>query len=223
MDTTRYKRIYQAATMQPKYLPSGFLVLVLLVVLNDRWCDGRLALFMECVWRAGLHRSGQSLQVPDLLLPLACGVTAAAGLLWLFFSHTGTHLREKQFFQLLSLNVPAAFLCKMGFKQLFGRATPRFWLDHPDVYGFHWLHGGNAYGSFPSGHMAVFTAMILPLWRFYPRYRPLYVSFLLLLASAMIITDYHFLSDVLAGAYLGLAVDCVVHWSLTSARVPVRT
>ena len=54
--------------------------------------------------------------------------------------------------------------------------------------------------------MAVFTALIIALWRFYPRYRPAYAGFLSVLALALIVTDYHFLSDVIAGAYLGLIV-----------------
>jgi membrane-associated phospholipid phosphatase len=38
---------------------------------------------------------------------------------------------------------------------------------------------------------------------YYPRYRPIYLGLLWLLALALIITDHHFLSDVLAGAVLG--------------------
>lgn len=211
--------------MNPKYLPGGLFLFVLLVVLSYHFCDNTLALFMQHPsWGVfGPHQSGQSIEVPDTLFPLVCSVTLVSTLLRLYFSHIGNHTREKQFFHLLSINAPVAFFCKFVFKLLFGRANPRFWLNHPDSYGFHWFQGGGSYNSFPSGHMAVFTALILPLWRFYPRYRPLYVSFLLLLAAALVITNYHFLSDVLAGAYLGLAIDCVVQWNLTSARIPLRS
>ena len=81
------------------------------------------------------------------------------------------------------------------------------WLQKPQLYGFHWFHGGGFYDGFPSWHMAVFAALIAALWRFYPRCRSICLFFLLALASALIVTNYHFLGDVLAGAYLGVLVE----------------
>jgi membrane-associated phospholipid phosphatase len=52
--------------------------------------------------------------------------------------------------------------------------------------------------------MMVFTAFFAALWHFYPRYRSISVGLLLVLASALVMTDHHYLSDVIAGAYLGL-------------------
>ncbi|HEX9137433.1 MAG TPA: phosphatase PAP2 family protein, partial [Nitrospirota bacterium] len=74
-------------------------------------------------------------------------------------------------------------------------------------WGFHWFIGGGDLNAFPSGHMSVLTPLIISLWRFYPRYRTFFLALGLALGGALIMTNSHFLSDVIAGAYLGLLVD----------------
>ena len=54
--------------------------------------------------------------------------------------------------------------------------------------------------------MTVFTALMTTLSRYYPRYRRVIFVLLFLLALALIVTNYHFLGDVVAGAILGAAV-----------------
>jgi membrane-associated phospholipid phosphatase len=71
---------------------------------------------------------------------------------------------------------------------------------------FNWFHGAGI-GCFPSGHMTVFTAFGVAIWYSYPRCRRLTALGLVLLGMALIVTDYHFLSDVIAGAYVGLLLD----------------
>ena len=89
---------------------------------------------------------------------------------------------------------------------------------NPDLYGLHWFHGGGDYSGFPSGHMAVFTCLALGLRRFYPRYRYAYLAFLFSLAAALIATEYHFLGDVIGGAYLGWIVDEFTHRGILALR-----
>ena len=62
--------------------------------------------------------------------------------------------------------------------------------------------------------MTIATVVILALWRFYPRWRFLYVTFLVLLAASLIILDFHFLSDVIAGLVVGLTVDSLTYRAL---------
>ena len=66
--------------------------------------------------------------------------------------------------------------------------------------------------------MAVFTALVIALCRFYPRYRPAFIGFLSVLALALIATDYHFLSDIIGGAYLGWMVHFYTLQGLTVLR-----
>jgi membrane-associated phospholipid phosphatase len=118
------------------------------------------------------------------------------------------------FFHLIMYTVPASYIVKSALKYIFGRTTTREWLHKPELYGFHWFQGVGSYAGFPSGHMAVFTAFSASLWRFYPRYRVIYVMMLLSLAVALIATNYHFLSDVIVGAYLGVIIELCIYKTL---------
>jgi membrane-associated phospholipid phosphatase len=113
-------------------------------------------------------------------------------------------------YKMLAITAPVSFIAKTYFKYVFGRITTREWLLAPSDLGFHWFSGLERFSGFPSGHMAVFTALIAVLWRLQPRFRPTYLVVLMLLAMALIATNYHFFSDVIAGAYLGLLVEVCI-------------
>jgi membrane-associated phospholipid phosphatase len=63
--------------------------------------------------------------------------------------------------------------------------------------------------------MAVFTALMVAISRYFPQYRSVCYGFLFLTGMALIVTEYHFFGDVVAGVYLGLVVDRVTHKILT--------
>jgi membrane-associated phospholipid phosphatase len=54
--------------------------------------------------------------------------------------------------------------------------------------------------------MAVFTALAAASWLLFPKYRAASLAAITALGFALVATDYHYLSDVIAGGYLGLAV-----------------
>jgi len=97
-------------------------------------------------------------------------------------------------------------LCLTEFllKPLFGRTLPIAYLQ-TGQYGFHWFHLGDAFGSFPSGHADQVTSILSVLWVFYPRWRWVYVGALALLAFALLLGEWHFLSDIIAGSFIGTA------------------
>ena len=80
-----------------------------------------------------------------------------------------------------SLSVIFTEAIKNALKFIFGRTWPETWVhNNPSfirdgVYGFHFMHGGSAYQSFPSGHMAATCAVISVLWIRYPRFRWFYL------------------------------------------------
>jgi membrane-associated phospholipid phosphatase len=114
-------------------------------------------------------------------------------------------------------------------KHVFGRYWPETWShDNPSLirdgaYGFHPFHGGDAYGSFPSGHTARTVAVVSVFWLAYPKTRLLC---LLLAASVMVDLvgmNYHFVGDTIGGAGLGAVTGMyTAHFFLAhpSARVP---
>ncbi len=86
-------------------------------------------------------------------------------------------------------------------KPVFGRARPVLLLRQ-GIFGFTW-HGAHAdYWSFPSGHVITITALAGALWVIERRGWPLYLAGAVLVAASRIVLDEHYLSDVLAGAFL---------------------
>lgn len=148
--------------------------------------------------------------IPDLLLHIVIAITVSCWAGYLFLRHRGVHNRHTRFLQVCGTAVPLAFVAKDVFQYLFGRPDPYLWIVDHEQPRFLWLRADVGYGCFPSGHMTVFTALLMTLWRYNPRNRSLYLALLVLLAVALIVTDYHFLSDVIAGAYLGAIIASVI-------------
>jgi membrane-associated phospholipid phosphatase len=95
---------------------------------------------------------------------------------------------------------------------VFGRYWPDTWIqDNPslirdDAYGFHPFHSGEAFDSFPSGHAARTLALAATLWVAYPRWRWACGLASVAEAVALVGMNYHFVSDVIAGGFVGAIV-----------------
>ena len=120
-----------------------------------------------------------------------------------------------------SLSVLITEASKEQLKFLFGRTWPVSWTgDNPSlicdgVYGFHFMHGDGAYNSFPSGHMAAACGVLSVLWFWYQRLRGLWV---IAVGAGLVGLNYHFLSDVLAGSFLGSSIGWMATaiWALAA-------
>ena len=178
-----------------------------LILLSHLYLDTIVAGFFGEVHRKNALLSIYSSDIPDLLFPAASLFTAMSWAAYYSLSRRGIDNASSRFFLLTGCTVPLSFLSKTVLKYLFGKVTTRAWLAHNDLYGFHWFNSGEKFSGFPSGHMVVFTVLALGVIRFFPRYRRASLGFLFLLAAALIITDYHFLSDVGAGTLLGFMLD----------------
>jgi membrane-associated phospholipid phosphatase len=92
---------------------------------------------------------------------------------------------------------------------VFGRYWPDTWtLDNPslirdDAYGFHPFHYGIAFDSFPSGHAARTLALVAVVWVAWPGWRWACGLAAAAEAVALIGLNYHFVSDVIAGGFVG--------------------
>jgi hypothetical protein len=65
---------------------------------------------------------------------------------------------------------------------------------------------GQAYSSFPSGHMAAVCAVISVFWISYRHLRVIYLTIVLGRPGRLGRADFHFLSDCIAGAFLGASI-----------------
>jgi membrane-associated phospholipid phosphatase len=184
----------------------GLLAVTALVAASACFLDTAIASFIDACLRADALAPVVA-GIPDLLFYFVAAITASswAGYFWL--ARQGVHDRRARFLKLCGTVAPLAFLLKTVLQYLFGRSTPQLWVVYHQVPRFHWLRAGEGYGCFPSGHMTVFGALAAVLWRHFPRYRPATAALLLLLGIALVVTNYHFLSDTIAGAYLGV-VTC---------------
>jgi membrane-associated phospholipid phosphatase len=100
-------------------------------------------------------------------------------------------------------------LVKELLKWVFGRPSPRTWIENTaflvsqEGYEFHWFHGGKHYFAFPSGHTSIACVMGAIIWIVWPKWRWAVVLSITIVASCLVITNYHFVGDIVAGAFLG--------------------
>lgn len=197
-----------------------FLVVVLLTVTSYFWFDVPVAVYFQhlVASHALLHK--YTSHIPDLLFPFVLAVTVFCWTARFLGLSEGS--RSGWFLQLCGISVPLAYAAKSVLQSAFGRPDPRVWLSHPQLSGFHWLQCCIDYRSFPSGHMTVIAALATVLWQAYPRYRAVYVCGTALLGLALVATNYHYVSDAIAGAYLGISVSRACSYALTAIHGSVR-
>jgi len=157
----------------------------------------------------------QLTHLPDPFIPLAIIVFFGLGL-WSLSGRILSRIQKCAF--LCSISLIVAEATKAQLKFVFGRTWPDTWVhNNPSfirdgIYGFNFFHGGPEYASFPSGHMAVTCAVVSVLWLYFPSVRTVCTLVGLAVAVGLIGANYHFLSDVIAGAFVGISSG----WMVTS-------
>ena len=116
----------------------------------------------------------------------------------------------------ISLAIFAAKEVNSVAKSAFGRTWPESWLGdnrswiNDGVFGFFPFHGGSGWGSFPSGHATVITTFATLLWVVWPELRVVWAASVAVVVAGLIGANYHFVSDVIGGVYLGAAVGFAI-------------
>lgn len=95
-------------------------------------------------------------------------------------------------------------------KFLAGRARPKLYFSE-QIYGFDFLHTEHAWTSFPSGHSATAFSVAMTLAILYPRLRPLFFIAGSLVAFSRVFLAQHYISDIIAGSFLGIASTLLLH------------
>ncbi len=201
--------LFWAMTAIQKWL-TGLALTALAVIVSYLWLDRPLAIAAHALPPAHKHALFEPLtHIPDPLIPAAAVAFVVLGL----YALSGRTLaRFPRVIVMCSLSLFMGEAVKDELKRVFGRTWPETWVannpslirDH--VFGFNWFHGGAGYASFPSGHMTATCALIAVLWICYPRFRPLYLLTALAVAVGLVGADFHFLSDVIAGSFVGASV-----------------
>jgi membrane-associated phospholipid phosphatase len=109
-------------------------------------------------------------------------------------------------------------------KFLVGRLRPKM-LFEKGLYGFDPFRVGYEFNSFPSGHATTVFAIAVTCSIFWPKYRILFFTFAATVALSRLVLNAHYLSDVLAGACIGIATAVVmVHYiPVQSGLLQIRT
>jgi len=103
------------------------------------------------------------------------------------------------------VSVAASGLVADLLKVVVGRTRPKLLFDG-GAYDFTWFGFRADHWSFPSGHATTAAALMAALWCLWPRPVWLYIAGAALVAASRVITDQHYLSDVVAGAAIGVGV-----------------
>ncbi|MBI5521935.1 MAG: phosphatase PAP2 family protein [Desulfarculus sp.] len=132
---------------------------------------------------------------------------AALALLWGWWGRRPTHWRAG----LAGVaSVALSGILVQVCKHLFGRPRPRLALPSDEYFGPTFQ---SDLLSFPSGHATTSLAVAAALSVFYPRLAWLFYLLAALISLGRVVGNSHYLSDVLAGALLGLMVG----WPLGQA------
>ncbi|MGH7035086.1 MAG: phosphatase PAP2 family protein [Stellaceae bacterium] len=155
------------------------------------------------VWRAAFTPITRLGEGGLYLVPLALIFAAA-----LWRRRTGLAWRSGFVFAAIALSGLVVDIVK----PVFGRARPKL-LFEQNLFGFTWAGPHADRWSFPSGHSATMAALAIALYAIYPRGWPAYAALALAVMTSRVVIEAHYLSDVIAGAYVGLAAA----WALAAA------
>jgi membrane-associated phospholipid phosphatase len=190
---------------------ASFVLTILLIAICYLWVDRPVALFAHDAHRLNVLIKLQH-RMPLIMAPLA-------GLALLVLGVRALIKRPLTRPYVVVLLCAVSFFTveglKANLKVAFGRTWPESWMGphisfiRDGVYGFYPFHGGPAYTAFPSGHIAAVCAVVFVLWVSYPKLRPLYALFVLMTAAALVVSNLHFVSDVIAGIFLGISVGWI--------------
>jgi membrane-associated phospholipid phosphatase len=185
-------------TTTPTRLPVRALVLLTVMIgVSVVYIDRPLALF--CTRLQDARLLFQICAAPSLLaLPLA-GIVCVVAISRRFSGQPPL----PNLWLMMSVATIAGTAAKDELKWLFGRPWPDTWLT-THIYALHPFTDSQAFGAFPSGHTSYIAAPLCVLWALQPRARPAAAVLIGLVMTGLVLADYHFLADVLAGLIVGI-------------------
>jgi membrane-associated phospholipid phosphatase len=122
----------------------------------------------------------------------------------------------------LFLSLAASGIVTDIIKPLLGRARP-VELARENIYGFYPFSHGAKWESMPSGHATTAFALAWVCMTLWPRWRAGWMTLGFSLAASRVMVNAHFLSDVCAGAAVGIALTELTARALNYDRInPLR-
>ena len=152
-------------------------------------------------------------RLPNVLGPLVMGCTLIFGVRAVL-RRPLTKIQASVVLSALSLAL--SVVLENWLKFAFGRTWPETWAqDNPSlirdgVYNFNPFHGGSGFAAFPSGHMVAISAITSAFWFLHPRLRWICAICIAMVFIGQLGANYHFLSDLIAGGFVGFSVGLMI-------------
>jgi membrane-associated phospholipid phosphatase len=179
-----------------------WLVMAAAVLLAVSICIAKLDLPVAQVFAHGVHRMAILGRIFATSV-MVSGLSAVVIVLGIIRITRGRLADPLKSLDIASATALFAFIVNdFVFKPAFGRSNITNFLTHQDQGAFHFFAGSNE-SSFPSGHAVIAAAFLTVLTRLHSRLRAPAAFLMLACASLLVAGDWHFLSDVIAGAFVG--------------------
>jgi membrane-associated phospholipid phosphatase len=189
---------------------AGLVLTAAFVVVSVHWCDRPIARLIYNIfggWRlpSELVLSADrifSIPLITMTVFVICGLLAIMGRRFSKIEATVA---------MCAISTLASLVIRDQLKVAFGRTWPDSWgpgilsLLRDGVYGFHFFQSGRSFESFPSGHAAVAAAVLSVVWILFPKNRLICAGGIVAADIALVALNLHFLSDVVAGSFLGIS------------------
>jgi membrane-associated phospholipid phosphatase len=188
---------------------AGFLIGICFIAISVAWLDEPIAYFVNDAFGEYVI-VGSFTGTPSFFSPLAILVLLIFVVRRVTFCRFG---RVDTALILAELSIILAKLLVAPLKIVFGRTWPQYHtpsLIGNGTYVFNFFQSSSAFESFPSGHMASICALIVVFWLLYPGYWLIYGVAIVGMAVGLVMGNYHFLSDVVAGSVVGCAAAVTV-------------
>jgi membrane-associated phospholipid phosphatase len=185
----------------------GLVLTTAFVTLSFQWLDRPIALWVYEIsggHRIPTHLVDRIFSIPRVtaIVFVICGLVAIMGRR---FSKLETAVAMS------AISTLATVVIKDQLKFVFGRTWPDTWRPgiasfvRDNVYGFNFFHSGKAFESFPSGHAAVGAAVLSVVWILFPSLGIICTIGVVVVDIGLVAVNQHFLSDVIAGSFLGVS------------------
>lgn len=188
-----------------------FLVLtvlcVALIFISYFFVDQRLTIYIHQYIDHGIVH-----QIARVVTTFGLGVIYLVALPILFLIarfYLHKHELSMKIVYLFAVVVVSGIVCDI-LKMIFGRARPSLWFNH-HIFGFTFFKHHSNYYSFPSGHVTTAASFGVAMFLLFPKLRAYCVLFITAVAASRVILEWHYLSDVVGGFYLGAVTALVLY------------
>jgi membrane-associated phospholipid phosphatase len=204
---------------------AGFVMTATVVLVSVQWIDRPIALWIFDVFggrRIPTQTADRIFSIPFVttIVFVICGIIAITGRRFSKLEAT---------IAMCAISTLASTVIKDQLKFVFGRTWPDTWgpgivsFVRDNVYGFHFFQSGKSFESFPSGHAAVAAAVLSVIWILFPNLRAFCTIGLIAVDIGLVALNLHFLSDVVAGSFVGVSTGLftVALWNASKVEIQV--